>query len=307
MTTPGGDVLDVGSPRRAPRWLRPLSVAIAALLVVGAAAAAVHAWQSRPPMSAALGVTALEIIGSQPVTIAAEPPIGALATPAGASLPGVVVRATVGGDPERAVAVSAAATDSLAYIQATPEVAIAPGSFDTIDVTLAPVDCASTQGTTALDEAGYRWRRPFGIDLLRTSEGDAVPMSDEAREAFRAALDTACTGAGEAPTITVREARLGGKKPLETIGLVVDVATDAERLVLTPLDGPGLRGLGSADRRDGDDIPLLWLVSAFTEETEPGRTAYVQAFEVRGGTAYPWIIAIPVPDELPDMGTALRN
>lgn len=307
MESPPSDVLDAGSPRRAPHWLRPVSVTAAVALVAAAGIAALQAWQSRPPVSTQMGVTSLEIVGSQSVTIAAEPPIGALATPAGAALPGVVVRATVGGDPERAIEVTSAATDSLAYIQESEVVTIAPGSFGTIDVTMAPVDCGSTRGNDDLDEAGYRWRRPFGLDLLRTSDGEPVPLDESARDVFRTALETACRGSGSPPTIEVTEARRGGDNPLETIGLVVDVATDADRLVLTPLDGPGLRGLGSADRTDGKDIPLLWLVSVFTEETDPGMTAYVQAFAVRGGTAYPWIIAIPIPDDLPETGTALRR
>lgn len=300
-----GEVMDAGSTLAAPGWLRPVSLAGALVLVVGAAIAAAHAWQSRPAMSTALGITSLEIVGPQPVTIVAEPPIGALATPPGASLPGIVVRATIGGDPERSVDVASAATDSLAYVQETAWVTIAPGSFGTIDVTLAPVDCAASDAD--LDEAGYRWRRPFGIDLLRTSDGQTVPMDAPARAVFRSALEEACRGSGDRPRVEVTQARRGGKEPLETIGLVVDVASDADRLVLTPLDGPGLRGLGSADRRKGDGIPLLWLVSVFTEETDPGMTGYVQTFTIRDGTAYPWIVEIPIPDDLPTTGTPLRD
>ena len=79
---------------------------------------------------------------------------------------------------------------------------------------------------------------------------------------------------------------------------------------MTPLDGPGLRGLGSADRRTGEGIPLLWLVSPRAEHNDAVPKAYTQVFVVRGGTAYPWIIAIPVTDDLPEMTpltSSIRN
>ncbi len=75
----------------------------------------------------------------------------------------------------------------------------------------------------------------------------------------------------------------------------------ADRLVVTPLDGPGLRGLGSADRRKGDRIPLLWLVAPRAEHNDDFPTAYAQVFVVRGETAYPWIVGIPVTEDLPAM------
>lgn len=88
---------------------------------------------------------------------------------------------------------------------------------------------------------------------------------------------------------------------METIGLFVDVEAEGDRFVLTPLDGPGLRGLGSADRRRGDGIPLLWLVSPRAEHNDDVPTAYTQVFVVRGATAYPWIVGIPLTDDLPEM------
>jgi len=62
-----------------------------------------------------------------------------------------------------------------------------------------------------------------------------------------------------------------------------------------------LRGLGAADRRSGQGIPLLWLVSPRAEHNDDVPTAYTQVFVVRGGTAYPWILGTPITDDLPTM------
>jgi hypothetical protein len=295
------DIMDTGAPGSRRRWSAYLSVILAVAVVMAAVTAAAAWWLDRPQSSTALGLTELTIIGARPVTVVAQPPIGALATPAGTALPGLIVRSTVGGDPARAVSVLAPGSDTVAYVEATPPVTVPAGGFASIDLTIAPVDCALAVDEADLDESGYRWRRPYGIELLRTPDGDPVPMSPSARETFRTALQQACANAGPIPEITVTASRRGGKSPLETIGLFVDVLADADRLVLTPLDGPGLRGLGSADRRSGERIPLLWLMSVFAEDNEPGLLAYVQVFVVRDATAYPWIVAIPLSDDLPDM------
>ena len=299
----GEDVLDFGhapsSRARASAMFVTLALGIG--LVIAAIAAGLTWWTGRPPTSDALGITAITVTGTSPVTVIAEPPIGALSTPAGAALPGVTLRLRVGGAPQDAVEVTAPPTDSIVYVEQIPIVAIAPGAFADIDVTVAPVDCALAREGTDLDEAGYRWRRPFGIELLTTTEGTVVPLSPEARAAFEAALVQSCEGAGTMPQIDVTAARRGGEPPLETIGLFVDVNASADRFVVTPLDGPGLRGLGSADRRTGEGIPLLWLVSPRTEHNDDVPKAYTQVFVVREGTAYPWIIAIPLTDDLPEM------
>ena len=299
----GEDVLDFGhapsSRARASAMFVTLAIGIG--LVIAAIAAGLTWWTGRPPTSDALGITAITVTGTSPVTVIAEPPIGALSTPAGAALPGVTLRLRVGGAPQDAVEVTAPPTDSIVYVEQIPVVAIAPGAFADIDVTVAPVDCALAREGTDLDEAGYRWRRPFGIELLTTTEGTVVPLSAEARAAFEDALLQVCEGAGAMPEISVTAARRGGEPPLETIGLFVDVDASADRFVVTPLDGPGLRGLGSADRRTGEGIPLLWLVSPRTEHNDDVPKAYTQVFVVRGGTAYPWIVAIPLTDDLPEM------
>jgi hypothetical protein len=300
----GGEVLDHGTARE-PRG-RPFGIALTALVAGGLACAAVAAavawWSARPPTSDRLEIVDATVVERARVSVVAEPPVGALATPAGATLPGIKLRLRVGGDPSEGLEVMTSATDTIVYVEEMLPVELEPGAFADMEVTVAPVDCSLARDGTDLDEAGYRWRRPFGVELLVTSSGATVPMSDGAREALRASLTQACSDAGPAPTLSVTAARRGGESPLETIGLVVDVMdANADRFVLTPLDGPGLRGLGAADRRTGEGIPLLWLVSPRAEHNDDVTTAFTQVFIVREGTAYPWVIGTPITDDLPEM------
>ena len=299
----GSEVLDTGPEGDArPRATGIIVTSVVAIgLGVTAVAAGLTWWAGRPPLSDALTIVGISVLGTERVTIAAEPPIGALSTPAGAALPGVTLRLSVGGDPDGDVAVAPSPTDAIVYVEQGPAVTIARGAFADIDITVAPVDCALAREGTDLDEDGYRWRQDFGVELLITTEGQTVPLSDAARASFGDALMRACDGAGSPPELTVTGARRGGEPPLETIGLIVDINAEADRLVVTPLDSPGLRGLGSADRRKGDGVPLLWLVAPAAEGNEEVPTAYSQVFVVRGDMAYPWIVGIPVTEDLPAM------
>jgi hypothetical protein len=298
-----GEILDHGRDRE-PRGRiagASVTIVIAGGLAVAALAAGLTWWTGRPPTSDRLEIVEAAVLARTPVTVVAEPPIGALATPAGATLPGITVRLRVGGAPGQDTQVATSPTDAIVYVQEQAPTTIAAGAYAEIDVTIAPVDCALAREGTDLDEAGYRWRRAFGVEILATSEGVAVPTADPVQGELRTALAQACADAGAMPALTVTAARRGGEPPLETIGLVVDVTADADRYVLTPLDGPGLRGLGAADRRSGDGIPLLWLVSPRAEHNDDVTTAYTQVFVVRDGTAYPWIVGTAITDDLPEM------
>ncbi len=298
-----GEILDHGRDRE-PRGRiagASVTIVIAGGLAVAALAAGLTWWTGRPPTSDRLEIVEAAVLARTPVTVVAEPPIGALATPAGATLPGITVRLRVGGAPGQDTQVATSPTDAIVYVQEQAPTTIAAGAYAEIDVTIAPVDCALAREGTDLDEAGYRWRRAFGVEILATSEGVAVPTADPVQGELRTALAQACADAGTMPALTVTAARRGGEPPLETIGLVVDVTADADRYVLTPLDGPGLRGLGAADRRSGDGIPLLWLVSPRAEHNDDVTTAYTQVFVVRDGTAYPWIVGTAITDDLPEM------
>ena len=286
----GGEILDHGSapsPRRRTMTL-VITMVIASGLALAALAAGLTWWSGRPPVSDALAIVGMTVTSSTRVTVVAEPPIGALATPSGTALPGVILRLRVGGDPGDSVEVVPATTDSIVYVEEGPAVTIAPGGFADVDVTVAPVDCALARE---------------GTELLTTVDGAVVPLTEDVRASFAAVLVRACDGAGTEPLLTVTAARRGGQPPLQTIGLFVDVTVDidASRLVLTPLDGPGLRGLGAADRRSGKGIPLLWLVAPGAESRDDAPTAYTQVFVVRDGTAYPWVVGIPITEDLPEM------
>lgn len=299
--TGSGDVLDHG-PAPSPRS-RATGIVVSGVLAVAIVLAALVAglawWNARPPTSQGLAVVDASAIGTQPVTVVAAPPVGALSSPAGSALPGVILRLVVGGDPGTSVEVVTAPADALMYVEEREPVLIPPGAFAEVDVTVAPVDCSLPQAGVDRATAASAWGPSGSGTALLTTGGTPVPQSEAAGEVISDALARACSGAGEQPRVTVTAARRGGAEPLETIGLIIDIDADADRLVATPLDGPGLRGLGSADRRTGERIPLLWLVSPRAGEDE--LTAYAQIFTVRSGTAYPWVVGIRVTDDLPAM------
>jgi hypothetical protein len=290
MSGPGvGEILDHGPERESPAWLRVGTIAAAVALVCIVAVVAVNAWLARDPTSGELSIVDVTVMGESPVTVVSEPPLGALTTPSGTHLPGLDLRLRVGGDPAAAVEVIDDTTDSIAHVTSMPPTVIPAGGYVDIDTTVAPSDC------------GAIGRIEGGLDLLTTSEGMPVPMSGTAQQALAEALDGVCRLAGDAPVLTVTSARYGRPPALDSIRLTVDVAAQADRLVLTPLDTPGLRGLGSADRRRGDDIPLLWLLTAPRDKGQGSQApvAEIQVYVVRDGTAYPWIAKVALTDDLP--------
>ena len=289
-----------------PRWARPLSIAAAIALALSLIAGGATFWAQRAPTSSALGITAFTIVGPRAITVTAMPPLGALATPAGAALPGVILTARVGGYPTRAVTITAATVDAddpastTPYIAPISPVTIPAGGFADIDVAIAPVDCTPWISPANPGEAVDVTRQGVEFTVLRTEDGGPVPPTPVASATITTALAQLCGDAGARPDIAVVAARLGGEPPLETISLLVDMRADADRLVLTPLDSPGLRGLGSTDRRDGQRIPLLWLLTQ-TPGVARAMEATLQVFVIRGGTAYPWIVTIPLTDSYPPM------
>lgn len=286
MTDTGGvDVLEQGAPRQRRVGTGLLTAILVAITTAVIAAAGIAWWNDRPPTSPQLGVTSVRLDSPARVTIEATPPIGALASPAGTALPGATLRLTVGGDAAMATTVVPSTAEGI-YVEAGPEATIDPGGFVDMPVTVAPSDCSAPLAASEAD-----------VTVLRTSTGDPVPLGDDARSELRRILGDTCREAGAPPQLTVTAARRGGQPPLETVGIIVDVDAAADRLVLTPLDGPGLRGLGAADRRTGTRIPLLWLVSPEAGDGLP--MAYAQVYVIRGETAYPWVVPISITDDLP--------
>jgi hypothetical protein len=304
--TEAGDILDNG-PAPTPRSRATgivVSGVLAAAIVIAALAAGLAWWNARPSTSQSLAVVDATAIGTQPVRVVAAPPVGALSSPAGTALPGETLRLIVGGDPGAAVEVVPAPADALMYVEQREPVTIPPGSFTEVNITVTPVDCSLAQSGLDIAAVISEWGPSGSGHVLLTTDGTPVPQSKAAGDVIGDALVRACSGAGEPPRVTVGAARRSGAEPLETIGLLVDIDVDADRMVATPLDGPGLRGLGSADRRSGQRIPLLWLVAPRASQVE--LTAFTQIYTVRGGTAYPWVVGVPVTQDLPAM-TPLTN
>lgn len=300
------EILDVGADHGMSQWMKPLSITVAIALPLGLIAVGAALWAQRADTSSALSIDALTILGPRPITVTALPPLGALATPAGASLPGVAMTARVGGDPTQTVTVTASAVDTAGpaattiYTAPISPVTIPPGGFADIEVVIAPVDCTRWSGPTELGEDSDLDRQYLDFSVLSTADDITVSTTPAAKATIAAALRQTCADAGARPDVAVTAARAGGEPPLETISLLVDVGADADRLVLTPLDSPGLRGLGSTDRRDGQRIPLLWLLTE-APGVARAQVTTLQVFAIRDGTAYPWIITIPLTDSYPPM------
>ena len=73
----------------------------------------------------------------------------------------------------------------------------------------------------------------------------------------------------------------------------VDVAT--LDLVVTPLDDDRHRGLGSASRRGPGTVEVVWAREPERAATDaPQRSARVQVFVVRGATALPHLLDVPL-------------
>lgn len=99
-----------------------------------------------------------------------------------------------------------------------------------------------------------------------------------------------------------------------TLVVTADVQSRAERVVLTPLDGTALRGLGAQDLDPPGDrsVRLRWLISPGEMSPNTSLTGRVQAYSIVDGTAYPWIVVVPVPRDIkirmaPTSLTPLRN
>ena len=284
----GTDVLVAGPEVTHPGRTRVVTFLAVAGLAAVVGAMGMTAWLDREPTSSALEVVDIAVTGDRAVTIEAVPPLGALATPAGTTLPGIALSVRVGGDPGVVVEVTGNARDATAYVAPTEVTTVSAGGFADIALTIAPVNCArdGIAGTAS-------------VSPLTTSDGSPVPLAPAARDSLAAALAGACAPSGNAPVLTVTSASYGKPPALDSIRLTVDVAAAADRLVLTPLDGPGLRGLGSADRNTGSGIPLLWLLTTGSEAG--GLLASAQVYVVRGSTAYPWIVSIPLVDDVSEL------
>lgn len=296
------EVLEHGAPQR--RGTRRIWIAIVILAVALIAAAAIRAIVTAESGAGEFGIESVELVAVTTVDPNARGsgwPIK-VGMPADADLPGAQILARVSGDPRQDVEVRSATSGGALSLEPIAPVVIPAGQSAEVPMTIAPLDCGVTDAT--LDEAGYRWRRATGVQVLESTEGTVVPVSEGARDELARILSDLCAPAGAAPQLTMLDARLDGPWREQVLDITVtlvdtaDGAVEPERVLLHPLDGPGLRGIGTFSRPDTPPITLMWSVAPLAEDTDGVLDALVRAIAVVDGKAYPWIIRIVPPAAL---------
>lgn len=288
------EVLDQGGrpPSRHRRWWIAGAVAVAA--VVGALAIRALAVGDAP---AELRIASITVVEPRAVSPNAQRSgwAGAPGIPADAVLPGAVVDIAIDPDPIRRTTVRPAESAGALHIEPGTPVEIPAGTPGTVRVVLSPADCGAPRSPTGLDEAGYRWREAAGVRLIVDTEGTALPLSEAARHSLAQLLADQCAPAGESPRITTVDAQLDGPPREQTLEVTVQLdtgATPLDKVTINPLDGPGLRGIGSFARQTSDDITLMWTVAPLGELTDGQLIPTAQVVTVIDGTAYPWLLRI---------------
>lgn len=292
------EVLESGTPAR--RNTRRLWIAIIIIAITAVIVGAARTLLKSDPTSDALRIESVEL--TKPATIDPNArgsgwPIK-VGMPAGIDLPAAVTSVRVIGDPRRDTEVRNATSGGALSVEPVPPTLIPAGATVDVPVTVAPLDCAVTDAT--LDEAGYRWRRATGVQLLETTDGVVLPVSDAAQDSLAKILSELCAPAGPPPQITMVDARLDGPWRKQVLDITVTAEADdsAERILLHPLDGPGLRGIGTFSKPERPDITLMWSVAPLAEDTDGVLDALVRAITVVDDRAYPWIIRVVPPAAL---------
>lgn len=290
------------SPRRA----RAPWIVAGAVVVLGAVITWVAIGASGDPLTP--GVNSVAFIAADDIDPAAtnadwEQGLG---MPAGAVLPGARVALEVTGGPRSPSTVITASSSGAVRLEPAGPFTLPAGETTTIEISLGPTDCAAISLPAGLDEAGYRWRRAAGVQLLEDVNGVPVDVSDNAKLELAAILRDLCAPAGEAPSITMVDAKLDGPWREQVLDIRAQISSSADRVLADPLDGPGLRGIGSFKRPTDPDFTLMWAVSPLGEDTDGLLDAYVRILTVVDGTAYPWIERIVPPASI-DVSTPLRQ
>ncbi|MFM8774933.1 MAG: hypothetical protein ACKOFP_14165 [Actinomycetota bacterium] len=283
------EVLEQGQPdERVRSSRRPLIAAVVALVAVVILASALVAgwrwWSQQDPRSYGLEISAVEVIGRASVTVEDGDSgwAGGLGTPGGAVAPAVWARLTVEGDPRASVVVSPAPASPEVIVSAVVPTAIPAGQTVNADVVLAPSDCLT---------AGALPR-----ELLVASEGTVVPIAESVRDEVAQLMVRLCSAGGQAPVLEPTSALIDVFFRDRTLVITADVQSRAERVVLTPLDGTALRGLGAQDLDPPGErsVRLRWLISPGEMSPNTSLTGRVQAYSIIDGTAYPWILVVPI-------------
>ena len=299
------EVLEQGSHEGRDRRVRgPIVVAvcsIAALAILATAAVTGYRWWSqRETFSEVLQVTALEVIGPASIKVddgdAGWP--GGLGTPDGARAAAAWVRLTVTGDATRSVRVNPVEPNQDVLVSAVMPSVVPARQSARVDVTVAPSNC-SASGVTARE-------------LLVTDELETVPMTDAVVQRLTEVLARLCKPGGMPPEIETRSAMIDVFFRDRTLVMSTEVTSSADRVVLTPLDGTALRGLGAEDvamPSPSSEVRLSWLVSPGEMSPNTLLTGRVQVYAIVEGTAYPWVVTLPVPRdvEVRTSSTPLRN
>jgi len=292
------EVLEQGGER--PSRRRPWIIAGAAVVAAALAALGVRALAA-PAEPTGPRISSLVRVESTPVNPNAQGSgwAGAPGIPAGTTLPGAVVDVTVEPDPERAMTVRPAESSGALHIEPGPEVEVTRTAPSTVRVVLAPADCSAPRTPTGLDEAGYRWREAAGVRLLVQAEGTPLPLSDSARDSLALLLGDLCAPAGEPPRLATVDARLDGPFREQTLEITAHLDASGaagspgpDAVTINPLDGPGLRGIGSFTRTTSEDITLMWSVAPLGEITDGELTPSVQVVTIVDGTSYPWVLQV---------------
>jgi len=288
------EVLDQGGrpPSRHRRWWVAGVVAVAAIV----AALGIRALAEEDTPSG-LRIASLTVAEPRAVSPNAQGSgwAGAPGIPAEAVLPGAAIDIAIDPDPARTTTVLAAESSGALHLEPGTPVDILAGAPGSVRVVLSPADCGAPLTPTGLDEAGYRWRAADGVRLIVDTDGRALPLSATARDELARILADLCAPAGEAPHITTMQAQLDGPPREQTLEVTVRLdsgATPADRVTINPLDGPGLRGIGSFTRQTSEDITLMWTVAPLGEGTDGQLIPTVQVVKVIDGIAYPWVLRI---------------
>jgi len=282
---------------------RPLARRLILVLVsVGAAVLGITALilLMRESTTDVLEVSSIDSIGAVRIEPNAEDSTWQekVGMPAGATLPGAAVRVTVTGDPRTTTTVRSSLSSGAVHIEGRAQVDVPAGGSAELTLELAPADCSATLTPDGLDEAGYRWRQPAGVQIVEDMNGKPLRLTDAARTSLDALIAELCGPAGPPPTLTFMDARLDGSYREQVLDITARVGSSADRVLTHPLDGPSLRGIGAFERPGDPVVALMWRVSPLGEQSDGVLDAYVRVITVVGDTAYPWVLRIVPPVDL---------
>lgn len=291
------EVLDQGG--RAPSRWRRWAAAAALLGAVVLAALGVRALLE-PAVAPGPRIAAIAVVEARAVNPNAEGSgwAGAPGIPGEAVLPGAVVDLAIEPDPDRPLVVMPAESSGALHIEPGLSVDVARGTAASARLVLAPADCEAPRTPTGLDEAGYRWREAAGVRLLVDENGTPLPLSDAARDGLARLLADLCAPAGQPPRLTTVDARLDGPPREQRLEITARLeardgsAPAPQSVTVNPIDGPGLRAIGSFTRQTSEDLTLMWSVAPLGEFTGGELVPSVQVVTVIEGTAYPWVLRI---------------